>query len=322
MGDTPTADEARAATLEREKLSALAFLGVIPFHANDSGVGFVGGSDVDQERYEPWGKDDDDQDAPPSGEAGPSAPKRSTKKATKASGGSSTKKATKATGGSSTKKVDKAAAPEEPPKDSAEGERYTQADCALLIRLVNDADAAMARILNRTEKIDKVWTFVRENFNEQCEGSARSRQSLRDKYDNMLRAARKHRLALARVDGTHGGSGNGRDTVDRLTARAPQFFDELLQSGALEGPLGEDEWGGNDPAETNEPIAGRLESRKLAAKIKRRVPQAEAADSDEAGEEPEKKRGRPKKVNEMKEIAHQQMKSMKESSIHAAEGLL
>eukprot|EP00873_Tetraselmis_striata_P015453 jgi/Tetstr1/435717/TSEL_024616.t1 len=260
MGDTPTADEARAATLEREKLSALAFLGVIPFHANDSGgraappvlnqavaarqeranaeeehglesfrdvgtnlqVGFVGGSDVDQERHEPWGKDDDEQDAPPSGEAGPSAPKRSTKKATKATGGSSTKKATKATCGSSTKKVDKAAASEEPPKDSAEGERYTQADCALLIRLVNDADAAMARILNRTEKIDKVWTFVRENFNEQCEGSARSRQSLRDKYDNMLRAARKHRLALARVDGTHGGSGNGRDTVDRLTAR--RFF--------------------------------------------------------------------------------------------------
>eukprot|EP00873_Tetraselmis_striata_P003905 jgi/Tetstr1/424169/TSEL_014775.t1 len=263
MGDTPTADEARAATLEREKLSALAFLGVSPFHANDSGgraappvlnqavaarqeranaeeehglesfravgtnlqVGFVGGSDVDQERHEPWGKDDDEQDAPPSGEAGPSAPKRSTKKATKATGGSSTKKATKATGGSSTKKatkatggsstkkVDKAAAPEEPPKDSAEGERYTQADCALLIRLVNDADAAMARILNRTEKIDKVWTFVRENFNEQCEGNARSRQSLRDKYDNMLRAARKHRLALARVDGTHGGSGNGRDTL-------------------------------------------------------------------------------------------------------------
>eukprot|EP00873_Tetraselmis_striata_P010535 jgi/Tetstr1/430799/TSEL_020583.t1 len=32
MGDTPTADEARAATLEREKLSALSFLGVIPFH--------------------------------------------------------------------------------------------------------------------------------------------------------------------------------------------------------------------------------------------------------------------------------------------------
>eukprot|EP00873_Tetraselmis_striata_P015667 jgi/Tetstr1/435931/TSEL_024813.t1 len=138
MGDTPTADEARAATLEREKLSALAFRGVIPFHANDSGgraappvlnqavaarqeranaeeehglesfravgtnlhVGFVGGTDVDQERHEPWGKDDDEQDAPPSREAGPSAPKRSTKKATKATGGSSTKKATKATGGS------------------------------------------------------------------------------------------------------------------------------------------------------------------------------------------------------------------------------
>eukprot|EP00873_Tetraselmis_striata_P007406 jgi/Tetstr1/427670/TSEL_017795.t1 len=100
---------------------------------------------------------------------------RSTKKATKATGGSSTKKATKTTGSSSTKKADKAAAPEEPPKDSAEGERYTHADCALLIRLVNDADAAMARILNRTENIDKVWTFVRENFNEQCEGSARSR---------------------------------------------------------------------------------------------------------------------------------------------------
>eukprot|EP00873_Tetraselmis_striata_P022581 jgi/Tetstr1/442845/TSEL_003222.t1 len=132
-------------------------------------VDFVGGSDVDQERHEPGGKDDDEQDAPPSGEAGPSAPKRSTKKATKATGGRSTKKATKAIGGSSTKKVDTVAEPEEPPKDSAEGERYTQADCALLILVVNDADPAMARILNRTEKIDKVWTFVRE-------GSARSRQ--------------------------------------------------------------------------------------------------------------------------------------------------
>eukprot|EP00873_Tetraselmis_striata_P032911 jgi/Tetstr1/453175/TSEL_040192.t1 len=80
-----------------------------------------------------------------------------------------------------------------------------------------------------------------------------------------------------------------------------------------------DEWGGNDPAETNEPIARRLESRQLAAKLKRRVPQAEAADGDEPREEPEKKRGRPKKVSEMKEIAHQHMETMKESSIHAAE---
>eukprot|EP00873_Tetraselmis_striata_P016618 jgi/Tetstr1/436882/TSEL_025658.t1 len=100
------------------------------------------------------GNDDDEQDAPPSGEAGSSAPKRSTKKATTA------------TSGSSTKKVGKAAAPKEPPKDNAEGERYTHADCVLLIRLVNDADAEVARILNRTEKIDKVWTFVREGFNE------------------------------------------------------------------------------------------------------------------------------------------------------------
>eukprot|EP00873_Tetraselmis_striata_P020640 jgi/Tetstr1/440904/TSEL_029175.t1 len=257
-------------------------------------------------------EDDDEQDAPPSGEAGPSAPKRSTKQATKATSGSSTKKATKATGGSSTNKVDKAATSEEPLKDSAEGERYTQAECALPIRLVNDADSAMARIMNRTtEKIDKVWTFAGENFNEQCEGSARSRQSMRDKYDNILRAARKHRLALARVDETHGGSGNGRDTLDKDPVPEAGHEEAVAVAAAA------DEWDGHDPAETNEPIAWRLESRKLAAKLKRRTPQAEIADGDEPIEELEKKRGRPMKVNEMKEIAHQQVDGDHEGEFHS-----
>mmetsp|Transcript_31036 Transcript_31036/g.87951 ORF Transcript_31036/g.87951 Transcript_31036/m.87951 type:complete len:112 (+) Transcript_31036:766-1101(+) len=50
----------------------------------------------------------------------------------------------------------------------------------------------------------------------------------------MVRAARKHRLFLCRNNGTSGGSGNGRYVVERTP---PSWYEELLQAGALEGPL-------------------------------------------------------------------------------------
>eukprot|EP00873_Tetraselmis_striata_P044133 jgi/Tetstr1/464397/TSEL_009190.t1 len=58
---------------------------------------------------------------------------------------------------------------------------------------------AMARILNRTEKIDKVWTFVRENFNEQREGSEGIEQPIRDYNIIVINAStmRRPRAAAA-----------------------------------------------------------------------------------------------------------------------------
>eukprot|EP00873_Tetraselmis_striata_P009148 jgi/Tetstr1/429412/TSEL_019322.t1 len=118
MGDTPTADEARASECFR-------FLGVMAVHANDLGDRAAPpvlnqAVAARQERANA----EEDHELEPFCVVGANL-QRSIKKATKATGGNSTKKATKETCGNPTKKVDKAAAPEEPSKDNAEGERYT-----------------------------------------------------------------------------------------------------------------------------------------------------------------------------------------------------
>jgi len=73
--------------------------------------------------------------------------------------------------------------------------------------------------------------------NTQFTRQIKSRQHVKDKFNNLCRAARKHRLWLCRNDGTAGGTGNGRFVVERT---APPWYEELLNAGALEGPLGKE----------------------------------------------------------------------------------
>lgn len=122
----------------------------------------------------------------------------------------------------------------------------------------------------------------------------RTSVQLRNKFDCLLRDARKHSLLLARSNGTHGGSGNGREEVEKLLA--PPYYEEILHKGFLNGPManklyvlggqrgvaslgvgsisddeeehadnyGESEvdagWGGEDMPPTSEPIGGRGEA--------------------------------------------------------------
>ena len=160
-------------------------------------------------------------------------------------------------------------------------------------------------MLNSTEKKDHVWVDVARQWEEERAAGAvevlhqRTPQQLRNKFDALLRECRKHNLLLARANGTHGGSGNGREAVEDLVA--PAFFQEMLQKGFLTGPLAnkqyvlssrrgvasfvdsgsdspqpldildvDDEvdegWGGEDMPPTTEPIGGRREAQDRAEK--------------------------------------------------------
>ena len=74
---------------------------------------------------------------------------------------------------------------------------------------------------NTTEKKDCVWVDLGMQWEQdRLEGVVllhpRTHHQPRNKFDNMLREARKHSLLLARANGTQGGSGNGREAVESL----------------------------------------------------------------------------------------------------------
>mmetsp|Transcript_4833 Transcript_4833/g.13450 ORF Transcript_4833/g.13450 Transcript_4833/m.13450 type:complete len:261 (-) Transcript_4833:6-788(-) len=160
-------------------------------------------------------------------------------------------------------------------------------------------------MVNSTEKKDHVWVDIGKQWEEQrLKGGPvlmhpRTSMQLRNKFDCLLRDARKHSLMLARANGTHGGSGNGREEVENLVA--PPYFQQLLDKGFLNGPMankqyvlggqrgvaslgvgsnsGEEEdgadahadesdndagWCGEDMPPTTEPIGGRGEAHRRA----------------------------------------------------------
>lgn len=150
-------------------------------------------------------------------------------------------------------------------------------------------------MVNSTEKKEHVWIDLGRQWEEDRRLGGptlmhpRTSFQLRSKFDCLLRDARKHNLMLARVNGTHGGSGNGREAVESLVA--PAFYQQLLGKGFLNGPMAnkqcvvggqrgaaslgvgstsgeveyesdpDDGWGGEDSPPTSEPIGGREEAR-------------------------------------------------------------
>ena len=95
-------------------------------------------------------------------------------------------------------------------------------------------------MVNSTERKEYVWVDLAKQWEQErlegmCALNPRTHMQLRNKFDCMLREARKHNLLLARQNGTHGSSGNGREAVESLLP--PPFFEELLNRGFLEGPM-------------------------------------------------------------------------------------
>ena len=172
---------------------------------------------------------------------------------------------------------------------------------------------------NTTEKKEYVWVdLARQWEKDRLEGALlihpRTHHQLRNKFDSMLREARKYNLLLARENGTHGGSGNGREAVE--SPQEPSFYQHIREKGFLEEPMankefvlggqrgvaslgpssintsGDDEgenhadeseidgWGGEDMPPTTEPIGGRGEAQERAEKrVKRKRSSGEGSDN-------------------------------------------
>eukprot|EP00192_Tetraselmis_astigmatica_P018110 CAMPEP_0117663110 /NCGR_PEP_ID=MMETSP0804-20121206/8415_1 /TAXON_ID=1074897 /ORGANISM="Tetraselmis astigmatica, Strain CCMP880" /LENGTH=234 /DNA_ID=CAMNT_0005470061 /DNA_START=126 /DNA_END=830 /DNA_ORIENTATION=+ len=94
-----------------------------------------------------------------------------------------------------------------------------------LIMLMNDVKVK-SRILGTAEKNEGVYEDVTKGLNDKFPSDApKSRQQVKDKYENMRRVASKFNQLLQRENSTHGGSGNSRDKVDAL--QKPRWFGAL-----------------------------------------------------------------------------------------------
>ena len=192
-----------------------------------------------------------------------------------------------------------------------------------------------ARFANRTEKKDKVWVAVTDCFNEEMRRrhphyTNRTMAHLRQKWDNQLRAARRHNLFVLKNNGTQGGSGNGRDVLESRVP--PPYYEELLEAGWLQGPLSNPihvmnggtnardldtgvfdsqevaehaaSWAGDDLPDTQEPYGGFVESRALVDKKKQ--------SGDSGGS---KGPGRPSKMGQLMKASEVQAQVLADASL-------
>jgi hypothetical protein len=199
-----------------------------------------------------------------------------------------------------------------------------------------------ARFANRTEKKNKVWQAVADTFNEEMrrrypQYDVRSVLHLRHKWDNQIRAARRHNLFVLKNNGTHGGSGNGRDVLEDV--KPPPYYEDLLEAGWLQGPLSNPvnimnggsktadlvygaslegaelaeeaaSWAADELPDTQEPYGGSSESRKLADKRKKSV---ESNGS--------KGPGRPTKLGQLLSAADEQAAVLADASLEGGKRL-
>ena len=216
--------------------------------------------------------------------------------------------------------------------------KYTEEEERLLLDVMGLRELK-ARFANRTEKKDKVWVAAADAFNKEMERrrprySRRTVLHLRQKWDNQLRAARKHNLFVLKNNGTIGGSGNGRDVLE--DAKAPPYYEELLEAGWLEGPLsnpvniinggtkardivdleGEElanqaaSWAADDLPDSQEPYGGSGESRALADRKR---------ESGESGGS--KGPGRPSKIGQLLRVSHESAGILADASLEGGKRL-
>ena len=84
--------------------------------------------------------------------------------------------------------------------------KYTEVEERLMLELMGRMKFK-ARFVNRTEKKDKVWKALADAFNDEMQRHYRSYSKrdcllLRNKWDHLLRGARKHHLFVQRNNGT------------------------------------------------------------------------------------------------------------------------
>jgi len=85
-----------------------------------------------------------------------------------------------------------------------------------------------SRFRNRKKKNDDVYSDIADKVNRRFpDRPIKSRQRVRNKYDNIVRAHKKYRMCMDCNDGRRGGSGIGRDLVEKP---APTWYQELLDA--------------------------------------------------------------------------------------------
>mmetsp|Transcript_26142 Transcript_26142/g.73208 ORF Transcript_26142/g.73208 Transcript_26142/m.73208 type:complete len:310 (+) Transcript_26142:404-1333(+) len=100
---------------------------------------------------------------------------------------------------------------------------WTDGETEHLIMLMNDVKVK-GRILGRAEKNEGGYEDVTKALNDKFPSDVpKSRKQMKDKYENMRRAASKFNQLLQRENGTHGGSENSRDKMDAL--QKPRWFE-------------------------------------------------------------------------------------------------